>query len=144
MAMRFDASSFSTFARQLRSASPELGRRMRSRMGAAGRAGAAKMRTKIPHPDSGAATAKNLSWSDSTASKGGAIVIKGLAYTFGVGQPSRPGRYKHPVFGNWSSSSRTIMDVTDWIAEGWAEIGTSLELALDEILDETLAELAEE
>ena len=142
----FDGRDYKSFAMALRKQAPELEKRMRKRISTAGRIAAKKMKAQVPHPDSGAQ--KGVRWSDSLSSKGGAIVIGGnktpqsYAYAFGVGQPGRIGHYKHPVFGKWSGSEKTVMPISDYVEKGWAEVGTWLMLSAEEAVDETLQELA--
>lgn len=144
--MSIKATDFTTFSRALRVAQPKLGKNLRSAIGKVGRRAATTMRAGVPHQESSGdwGTLRGVRFSDAASSKGGAIVIDHLAYTFGVGQPSRPGRYKHKVWGVWSGSRATIMPVSDFIAVGWAQVGTGLELAADAALDATILELAGE
>lgn len=143
MAEYIDTKDFGRFARDLRATSPLLGKRFRSKIGKVGRAAATKMRAEVPHQDSTGrwGPQKGVRFSDALSSNGGAIVIDHLAHTFGVGNRG-VGKFKHKVYGKWSSSAATIEPTSDFIEKGWAEVGTALEIAADEVLQETVEELA--
>ena len=146
MSFTYDGRDFAAFSKELRAQSPLLAKRMRSRIGKVGRAAATKMRAEVPHPQSGAG--KGVRFSDSFSSKGAAIIIGGrnapqsYAYAFGVGQRGLPGKYKHPVYGKWSGSPKTIMPISDYVVRGWEEVNTTLLLQIEEAVDETIQALA--
>ncbi len=141
----YNASGFADFAKDLRSTSPELRKRMRSAIGKAGRAAATKMRAEMPHQHSGGGA--GVRFSDSFSSKGAAIVIGGqsaprsYAFAFGVGNRG-PGKYKHPVYGHWSSSPKTVMPISDYVVRGWAELGPVLMAAADAAVQEVVEVMA--
>jgi hypothetical protein len=132
----------------MRIAAPDLKKHMRSRIGKAGRALATKMRVEMPHKaHAGGIGIRAIRFSDSLSSKGGAIIIGGhgrplsYAYAFGVGNRG-PGHYKHPVWGKWSKSQKTVMPISDYVWRNWAEGGAALRLEAAAAIQETVDQLA--
>ena len=142
----YDATDFAAFGRALKIQAPELQKRLRSRIGKVGRATATKMRAEMPHQASGGGA--GVRFSDSLGAKGAAIIIGGrsaprsYAFAFGVGDPRGPGHYKHPVWGKWSGSPKTVMPISDYVVRGWAEFGPALMAEADLALQETIEVIA--
>lgn len=142
MSIIFDARDFGSFEKNLRLQAPELQKRLRRNVRAATVIISKKMQADAPHQDSG--VRKGIRYSDALSSHGAAIVIGGhgaprsYAYAFGVGNRGA-GKFKHPVFGKWSSSPATIMPTTDFIVRNWEEgkdgARDSVRLAIQETVE---------
>lgn len=134
MPMAYDTNSFKLFAKDLRAQQPLLAKRLTQRLRAALKPVVTAMRAEVQHPQTG--DAKNIRSSVSQAN-GAVIIIDGLAQTFGVGNRSG-GRYKHKVFGKWSSSEKTVEPISPFIAENWDKFGLRAESETETAIDETI------
>ena len=140
----YNTEALSQLSAYLRKNSPVIGTELRKAIAVVGRSAATRMRDRVPHQSSTGnwGTSKGVHFSSALAKKGGAIVIDHLAFTFGVGQPPRyVGKFKHKVFGNWSSSPKTVMPVDPFIIEEWAKVDLELIPAADEAIRIALEEL---
>ncbi len=147
MGLVIDTKDFVAFSARLRATSPELGRRLQRNLRLAARQIVAKMRSECPHPSSGAR--RGIRYSTSFSAKGAAIEVGGssapqtYAYAFGVGQKRTPGKYKHPVWGKWSSSPNTVMDSSLFVVKAWEEGKRDYREAARAAVIETIDLLAE-
>ena len=140
----FDAQEISRCKLRIRAGSAELPKNLRRSLRLATRPIVQQMKATMPHQANASAAKGSIRYSDSLSSLGGAIVIgkKGppgsWASAFAGNQVGRGGTYKHPVFGNWSTSPNTIMKASTYVADAWEKGRVQAQLAAGVAIEATL------
>ncbi len=131
----FNANDFAAASKGLRRAATVLSRRTRVALRATAKPIVDDIRQRMPHKDAkGVATSVRASATD----KGVMITVKGYGYAFSQGNRGHQ-YYKHPVYGRWSKSSKTLMQ-TDPAAveEPWQKGRVHAAILAEAVMDEAI------